>query len=66
MTDILKNRLIESIDKTLLIILTNDFRYKGKLRDVDDSCIELLDFKSNSIKVLAISDIKRLEVEDES
>jgi len=65
MEDIMTKRLRESIGKTIRIILkSNGWKYKGKLTNTDDKYIELLDFVSNSYKVVDILDISNLEVEE--
>ena len=61
----MKKRLADSQGKTIKIILkSNGWKYAGKLINFDDVYIELLDFVSNSYKVVEISDINNLEVKE--
>lgn len=64
MSELLKSRLKESEGKVILIFLHNNFRFTGKCLGSDEKYMELLDFKSNAIKVIEISQIKELEVKD--
>ncbi len=64
MSEIMKKRLEESRGKDIQIFLQNNFRYFGKLKDFDETYIEIFDYKSNSYKVIEIKDIKELEVKD--
>ena len=65
MNEIMRKRLKESLGKTILIFLNNNFRYEGKLTGSDERYIEMLDFKTNSYKVIAIKEVKDLEVKNE-
>ena len=64
MSEIITNRLKESEGKTITIFLHNNFRFTGKCLGSDEKYIELLDFKTDNIKVVEISEIKELEVEE--
>lgn len=62
MNELIKKRLNNSLGKTILIFTNNDFRYEGKLTNADDDYAEVLDYKSNSYRLIKLSDIKHLEV----
>jgi len=63
--DIMKKRLIDSLGKEIKIVLkSNGWKYAGKLINVDESYIELLDYVVNGFKVVAISDVNNLEVKE--
>lgn len=62
MSEVIKNRLKESVGKDIEVFLHNSFRYFGKLTNFDETYIEILDYKSNSYKILKIEDIKDAEV----
>ena len=64
MSEIIKERLKESEGKEILIFLQNNFRFTGKCLKSDDDYLEMLDYKTNSIKVIRISEIKELEVRE--
>ncbi len=62
MSEILKERLKESIGSEVKIFLHNGFRYVGKLTNIDDKYCEVLDYKTNSYKIISLVDIKDCEV----
>lgn len=62
MEDIMKKKMRESTDKVIRIVQQNNFIYKGKVVDFDDSCVEFLDFKDNKIHVIRFDYIKHLEL----
>ncbi len=64
MSEIIKNRLKESEGKVLKIFLINGFHYTGKFLNSDDDYLEILDFKTDNIKILKISEINDLEVKE--
>lgn len=66
MNDIIKKRLKESEGKTILIFLHNNFRYTGKCLGSDENYVEILDYKTDSIMVINISEIKMVEVKDDT
>lgn len=49
--------------KSVLFYLKNNFRYQGKVLKIGDDFIELLDFKSNKIKIISIDMIGQVEYE---
>lgn len=64
MEDVIRKRLNESLGKDIKIILkSTGWKYKGKLLNIDDKYIEMLDFVSNSYKVVEINNILECEVE---
>ena len=64
MSEIIKNRLKESEGKEIKLFLNNGFHYTGKCLNSDDTYVEILDYKINSIKILKIEDIRDLEVRE--
>ena len=64
MSEIITNRLRESMGKEIKVFLNNGFHYTGKLLNSDDKYLEILDFKIDSIKLLKIEDIKDMEVRE--
>lgn len=63
MSEIIQKRLKESRGKTITIFLHNNFRFTGKFLGSDEKYIEMLDYRTDAIKVIEISEIKELEVE---
>lgn len=64
MSEIIKKRVKESLGKTILIFLRNNFRFEGKLINCDDKYLEILDYKTNSYKIFAYGEIKEIEVKN--
>tara|TARA_Y100000310_G_scaffold20006_1_gene19521 strand:+ start:302 stop:496 length:195 start_codon:yes stop_codon:yes gene_type:complete len=64
MSDILIERLKNSIGKRVLIFLHNNFRYEGKVTNCDDTYVEILDDKIKGYKILEISSIRDIEVKE--
>lgn len=62
MEDIMKKKLQENIGKNILIVQQNNFVYRGSVIDFDDSCVEFLDFKSDTVHVIRYDWIKHLEL----
>lgn len=62
MSELIKKRVKESVGKVVLIFLKNNFRFEGKVTNTDEDYIEILDFRTNSYKILLISEIKELEI----
>lgn len=58
----MRARLKESEGKEVTIFLHNNFRFTGKCKQSDEKYLEMLDYKTNSIKVIEIDEIKELEV----
>ena len=63
MSEIIIERLKNSIGKRVKIYLENGFRYAGKLTNCDNEIAEVLDDVSSSYKLIKITDIKDAEVE---
>ena len=63
MSEVIIERLKSSIGKVTTIFLHNGFRYKGRITNCDDKYVEVLDFKTNSYKLIEIVDIKDADVE---
>ena len=62
MSDIIKKRASESIGKDIKVFLNNNWRYNGKLTGCDEIYLEVLDYKTNSYKIIRFEDIKDMEV----
>ncbi|MBU0959153.1 MAG: hypothetical protein KKB31_04365 [Nanoarchaeota archaeon] len=65
MSEIITERLKNSIGKFVKIYLENGFRYAGKLTNCDDEFTEVLDDVSSSYKIIKIIDIKDVEVKED-
>jgi len=63
MSELIKKRMSESVGKEVKIFLHNGWRYAGKVTNVDEKYIEILDTKTNSYKIIEFIDIKDCEVE---
>ena len=57
-----KERIKESVGKEIKIYLKNGFRFYGKLTNADDIFVELLDYKTNSFKIIGYGEISNLEI----
>jgi len=64
MSEIIKKRVEANIGKVVLIFLNNNFRFEGKLTGCDNDYLEMLDFKSDSYRIIKFSEIKELEVKE--
>ncbi len=64
MSEIIKERVKNSIGKIAKIFLHNGFRYEGKLTNFDESYCEILDHRSGAFKIIQFSDIKDMEVKE--
>lgn len=62
MSELIKERVKESVDKTMKIFLNNGFRYEGKIINSDEEYVQILDFKINKYKFIKFNDIKDCEV----
>jgi sRNA-binding regulator protein Hfq len=62
MSDVLYKRLSESIGKDVKLFLHNGFKYEGKITNVDEKYVEILDYKSNSYIIKEIIDVRNIEV----
>ncbi len=64
MSEIINKRVSESVGKDIKIFLHNGWRYAGKVTGCDEQYIEILDYKTQSYKIIQIDDIKDLEVRE--
>ena len=64
MNEIIKKRASESIGKEIKIFLLNGFRYAGKITNTDEQYVELLDYRTNSYRIIRFDDIKDCEVSE--
>lgn len=62
MSEIIKKRVKNSIGKIAKIFLINGFRYEGKIIDSDEKHVEILDFKTDSFKIILIAEINDMEI----
>lgn len=62
MSEIIKERAKNSIGKEVKVFLLNGFRYAGKITNCDDNYLEILDYVSNSYKLIIFSEIKDMDV----
>ncbi len=63
MSEIIRDRAKLSIGKEVKVYLLNGFRYAGKLTNSDEECLEIMDYVSNSYKLIRFTEIKDIEVE---
>jgi len=66
MNELIKPRMKKSIGKDVTIFLLNNFRYTGKVTNIDDKYVELLDFKTDSYKLILLNDIKFVDFPQET
>jgi sRNA-binding regulator protein Hfq len=64
MSEIIKKRIGESEGKEVKIFLNNGFRFAGKVTNLDDKFIEILDHVSAKYKIIDISQINNIEVQE--
>lgn len=64
MSEILIERFKKSIGKEIEVFLHNNFRFKGKITNSDDKYLEMLDYRSNSYKLIEIVDIKDAQIKN--
>lgn len=64
MSELIKERVKNSVGKVAKIFLHNGFRYEGKITNFDEQYVEILDFKTNSYKIIQFIDIKDMEVKE--
>ena len=62
--EIIKKKLCESRGKTITVFLKNDFRFTGKCLNSDDKYLEILDYKTENIRIFEIHEIKEFVVEN--
>lgn len=63
MNEIIRKRISESVGKDIKIFLNNGFRFAGKVTGCDEKYIEILDYKSNAYKIIDISQVNNIEVQ---
>ena len=59
----IKERIKQSIGLEVKIYLKNGFRFAGRLTGADDIFIELLDYKSNSYKIIGYGEVSNLDIQ---
>lgn len=64
MSEIIIERVKNSIGKEVKVFLLNGFRYAGKLTNFDEKYIEVLDTVSSSYKLILMDEIKDMEVKE--
>lgn len=64
MSEIIKERVKNSIGKVAKIFLHNGFRYEGKITNSDEQYFEIFDIKSNAYKIIQFIDVKDMEVRE--
>lgn len=64
MSEIMHERLKKSIGKEIKLFLINDFRYVGKIINCDELYLEILDYRSESFKIILLTEIKDIEVKE--
>jgi len=64
MSEIINDRLKQSIGKEATIFLTNGFRYQGKITNCDETYVEVLDYKTSSYKLIRIENINDADIKE--
>ena len=64
MSQIIIDRLKENVSKEAHVYLINSFHFFGKIINCDEKYLELLDFKTNDIKLLLIEEIRQLDIKE--
>jgi len=62
MSEIIKERLKNSVGKDAELFTLNGFRFFGKIINSDEKYLEILDYKTDSYKIIILSEIKDLEI----
>lgn len=62
MSEILINRLKNSIGLEGIVYLTNGFRFECKIISCDDEFLEFYDIKKSRVKVVKISEISEVDL----
>ena len=64
MSEIIKERVKNSIGKVAKIFLHNGFRYEGKITNSDEQYFEIFDIKSSAYKIIQFSDVNDMEIRE--
>ncbi len=64
MSEIIKERVKNSIGKVVKVFLHNGFRYEGKITNSDEKYFEILDIKSHAYKIIQFIDVNDMEIEE--
>jgi len=62
MSEVIKSRLSGMIGKEITVFLKSGLKFFGKLTNLDDKYIEVLDYKTSSYKIIILDDISDLNV----
>ena len=63
MSEIIKKLVEENKSKVITLWLKNNFKFTGKLINSDETFIEILDHKTNSIRLINIDQISEIKEE---
>lgn len=55
---VISERLSKSIGQEIKVFLTNGFKFQGKITNCDEKYLEIIDYVTESFKIINISDIK--------
>jgi hypothetical protein len=61
-SELIRESLKISLNKTILLFLNNGFRFEGKILGVDTEFIQIYDIKKSSIKFIRLNDISECEL----
>jgi len=67
MTNLIKQKILENLNKKLKIILVNDYMYHGFVidkKDVDENFVSLKLDRTNDLKIIRIDIIKEVIIYD--
>lgn len=62
MSELLINKLKDSIGKEVLIFLANNFRFECKVVRCDDTFLEIYDLRKFKSKFIRLSEITEVEI----
>jgi small nuclear ribonucleoprotein (snRNP)-like protein len=62
---IITERLKKNKGKKIKVFLTNGFKFEGKITGCDEDFLEIVDFVTESFKIINISDIRDITLEKE-
>ncbi len=63
MSELIKNRLKESVNSSVKIFLHNGFKYEGKITGCDNEYLEILE-PNRGYKIIEIKEISEIEIKE--
>lgn len=62
MSEIMKDMIIENVNKKALLFLNNNFRYEVKILDCDGEFLKVIDIKNLTTKYFRLAEVQSVEV----